>query len=270
MPESRQPRNVARDVARHLAAGERIDTHHHDQAQLVYPAQGLLAVTTDRGTWMAPPQRAVWVPAGAGHSHHSYGTTDMRAVLFDPAMTGNARPRPTVVAVSPLLRELVLTLTDHRPRTPAIRRRLEHVTLDQLTEAPEQPLQLPEPNDDRLRAVTTALHADPASSDTLAELGHSVGASSRTLSRLFRQELNMGFHQWRTQLRVHHALVLLAAGLNVTETAAESGWANSSAFIDAFTTAVGQTPGRYLSALRATSARTRSEQGYTIPDARQA
>ncbi len=252
MPETRQARIVDRGLARHLGVGERVDTHHHDEAQLVYPAQGLLAVTTDRGTWMAPPQRAVWIPAGADHSHHSYGVTDMRAVLFDPATARRARPEPTVVAVSALLRELVLALTDRRPLPAAARRRLERVTVDQLTRSAEQPLRLPEPRDERLRAVTALLRTDPTDSNSLASLGHIVGASPRTLSRLFHQELGMSFHQWRTQLRVHHSLILLAEGLNVTQTAADSGWANPSAFIHAFTNAVGRTPGRYVSEIRAT------------------
>ncbi|MFJ6850483.1 helix-turn-helix domain-containing protein [Streptomyces sp. NPDC091271] len=43
--------------------------------------------------------------------------------------------------------------------------------------------------------------AEPLS---LGRLGHEVGASERTLSRLFQQETGMSFPQWRTQLRVHH------------------------------------------------------------------
>lgn len=238
-----------RAIGRRLALGERIDTHHHDQAQLVYPALGLLAVTTDQGTWMAPPQRAVWIPAGADHRHHSFGVTDMHAVLFEPALAQRGRAEPTVVAVSGLLRELILALTDQRIRPPDVRRRMEEVTIDQLTEAPEQPLRLPEPRDDRLRALTALLQADPANDATLAELGHAVGASPRTLSRLFAEELGMGFHQWRTQLRVHRALVLLAHKQSVTRTAVESGWANPSTFIEAFTRLVGQTPGRYATEL---------------------
>lgn len=250
MPESRQPRVVPWAVDRRLASGERVDTHHHDQAQLVYPAQGLLAVTTDRGTWMAPPQRAVWIPVGADHEHHAYGITNMRAVLFDPVMARRGRPEPTVVAVSALLRELILALTDRVERPPAVHRRMELLAIDLLTEAPEQPLRLPEPDDDRLRSVTALLQADPADNATLAELGRTVGASARTLSRLFHEELGMGFHQWRAQLRIHHALVLLAHGHSVTHTAVASGWANPSTFIEVFAQAVGQTPGRYASELR--------------------
>ena len=164
-----------------------------------------------------------------------------------------------MVAVSGLLRELILTLTGapglgaDRPegvsRTGAARRRLERVTLDQLLESSEQPLHLPEPGDDRLRAVTALLRDDPGNPATLAELGRRAGASARTLSRLFDQELAMSFHRWRTQLRIHHALVLLAEGTSVTDTAIVCGWSNPSSFIDAFSRAVGQTPGRYQATL---------------------
>jgi AraC-like DNA-binding protein len=251
MPETRHHRLVAAAAAWHLGAGERIESHYHDQAQLVYPARGLLAVTTSRGTWIAPPHRAVWIPEGEDHHHRSYGITDMRALTFDSVLTADQRPEPAVVAVSGLLRELILALTGRAgPPAPA-RHRLERVTLDQLLEAPEQPLYLPEPADGRLRAVTRLLAADPATPATLPELGHAVGASERTLSRLFHAELQMSFQQWRTQLRIHHALVLLAEGNTVTATAIRLGWANPSAFIAAFARTTGRTPGRYLSELRA-------------------
>jgi AraC-like DNA-binding protein len=60
----------------------------------------------------------------------------------------------------------------------------------------------------------------------------------------------MGFHRWRTQLRVHQALVLLAEGTSVTDTAIVCGWSNPSSFIEAFSRAVGQTPGRYQAVLQ--------------------
>ena len=248
-------RRVEAAVRRQLLTGERITPHFHDQAQLIYPAYGLLGVTTERGTWMAPPHRAVWIPAGAEHQHQAYGVTDMRALLF-PVAAGAAGAgraglgeQPTVVAVSGLLRELILALSGPGTRTAAARRRLERVTLDQLRESSEQPLHLPEPGDERLRAVTAMLRADPGNPATLAGLGRQAGASARTLSRLFADELGMSFHRWRTQLRIHHSLVLLAEGTSVTDTAIVCGWSNPSSFIEAFSRAVGQTPGRYQATL---------------------
>ena len=72
-----------------------------------------------------------------------------------------------------------------------------------------------------------------------------IGAGTRTLSRLFRDELGMTFYEWRTQLRIYHALVLLADGHDITQTAHACGWANPSSFIAAFTNIIGTTPGRY-------------------------
>ncbi|WP_307872568.1 helix-turn-helix transcriptional regulator [Paractinoplanes ovalisporus] len=73
-----------------------------------------------------------------------------------------------------------------------------------------------------------------------------VGASDRTLSRLFRHDLGMTFPQWRTQLRLHRALVLLADGAPVTIVAHRCGWSSASTFIDVFRRTFGNTPGAHL------------------------
>ncbi|TMR09445.1 helix-turn-helix transcriptional regulator, partial [Nonomuraea turkmeniaca] len=124
------------------------------------------------------------------------------------------------------------------------RGRLLAVLLDRLHRAPEQPFHLPAPEDPRLAAVCAILHRDPADASTLAGLAAQAGASERTLARLFRRELGMSFPQWRTQLRLHHALLLLADGVPVTAVAHRCGWASASAFIDVFRRAFGYTPGR--------------------------
>ena len=68
----------------------------------------------------------------------------------------------------------------------------------------------------RLAAVCDLLLRDPADRRSLAQLGAAAGVSQRTLTRLFAQEMGMTFPQWRTQLRLHLALRLLAEGLPVT------------------------------------------------------
>jgi transcriptional regulator GlxA family with amidase domain len=144
----------------------------------------------------------------------------------------------------------MLALTGPRRRTKASTDRLRLVILDELTATGEQPLHLPEPRDDRLLAVTKLVEEDLANPVSLAELGRQVGASERTLTRLFQQETGMTFRQWRAELRVHRALLLLADGLSVYDTAAECGWANPGSFITAFTSLVGMSPGRYQHSLR--------------------
>lgn len=256
MPQTRQhsempaPRPLrAPHGASWLTSGQRIDRHIHAEGQLVYAASGAVATTTERGTWIALTNRVTWTPPGFEHAHRFYGRTDIRLIGIPDEFSHSLPPLPSAFAVTPLLREALLALTDRRDIRPDIYARLCSLVIDELAETAEQSLHLPEPHDDRLRAVTDLLHADPARSTTLSELGRTAGASERTLSRLFHTEFGMSFHRWRTTLRIHHALAHLAAGQSVTDTAIVCGWSNPSGFIEAFTSPVGQTPGRYQAAV---------------------
>ncbi|MEQ0558513.1 helix-turn-helix transcriptional regulator [Amycolatopsis sp. NEAU-NG30] len=230
---------------RSLAPGAGIAAHRHDDHQIVYAARGVLAITTDRGSWVAPATRAIWVPAGTVHAHQAHGQVELH-LLGLPATENPLRlNEPGVLAVGPLLRELILACTRPPHDDTPERRRLHTVLLDQLRTSPQQPLHLPTPADPRLRALCAILQANPADHRTLAALGAEVGASDRTLTRLFKADLGMTFPQWRTQLRLHHALVLLAGDTPVTTVAHACGWSSPSAFIDVFRRAFGHTPGTH-------------------------
>ena len=234
--------------------------HSHARGQLVYAARGVLSVHTERGTSIVPANRVAWTPAGFTHYHRAHGRTDMRIVFLPGSLARLVPGRPAVFLASGLAREILLALTGPRGYDRAARdhdraasARLRRVLVDELREAPEQPLQLPEPRDDRLQAVAGMLYRDPADSRSLAELGQAAGASARTLSRLLHDELGMTFYEWRTQLRIYRALVLLADGHDTTRVAHACGWANPSSFIAAFTAIIGTTPGRHRAGYRPAS-----------------
>jgi AraC-like DNA-binding protein/mannose-6-phosphate isomerase-like protein (cupin superfamily) len=248
MPETRQrPANTGH---RPIKAGGGIEPHWHDRHQIVYAGRGVLSVTTDAGSWVAPGTRAIWVPAGTVHQHRAYGETTLHTVGLEEnplALEG-----PSALVVSPLLRELILAYTVDaeaksgdaaRQRDRAEWARLRGVLLDQLRRSPQRPTYLPTARDARLAAACDVLRTNPADNRTLSELGREVGASERTLSRLCKSDLGMTFPQWRTQLRLHEALRLLAEGESVTRVAHRTGWASTSAFIDTFRRAFGHTPG---------------------------
>jgi len=224
----------------------------------VYAARGVLSVHTEFGTAIVPANRVGWTPAGFEHYHRAHGNTDMRIVFLPASLARLVPARPAVLMVSDLAREILLALTGSRSADRAASARLRRVLVDELHEAREQPLHLPEPRDDRLQAVARMLYENPADNTSLRDLGPAVGASSRTLSRLFHDELGMTFYEWRTQLRVYHALVLLADGHDTTHVAHACGWSNPSSFIAAFTALVGTTPGRY-----------RTGRGSAVPEQRQ-
>jgi len=239
MPETRQ--RPATTGHRPIHAGGGIEPHWHDRNQIVYAGRGVLSVTTDAGSWVAPATRAIWIPAGTLHQHRAYGETTLHTVgLEENPLELDA---PSALVVSPLLRELILTYTGPTDNQPDELQRLRAVLLDQLRRSAQRPTYLPTARDSRLTAACDVLRADPADPRTLTELGRAVGASERTLSRLCKAELGMTFPQWRTQLRLHEALRFLAEGASVTQVAHACGWASTSAFIDTFRRAFGHTPG---------------------------
>ncbi|MFH8347984.1 AraC family transcriptional regulator [Streptomyces sp. NPDC018045] len=248
MPDFRHHPPHITTITRFLPQGTEVTAHQHDVHQIVYAGRGVLTVTTDAGSWVTPATRAIWIPAGTVHEHRAHGDTDLHTVGVPLDADPLGLDRPAVLAVGPLLRELIIAYSGTGDRRTAEARRLMAVLLDQLRHTPLQALHLPRARDPRLAAVCAALRADPADPRPLAALGAPAGASERTLARLFRAELGMTFPQWRTQLRLHHALVLLTRdgpALSVTAIAHRCGWASASAFIDAFRRSFGHPPGAH-------------------------
>lgn len=240
------PRPVA-VLANDYADGTVIDTHAHPWTQLVYAAGGLLRLTTADGVWMVPPRHGVWVPAGMPHSLHCHGSVAMRTLYVRVAHRPASASRCTVVLVPELLHELILAAVDLALDYDANSAdgRLAAVILDRINGLQEAPLSLPLPRDPRARRVAAALLDDPADKRRLADWGRIVGASPRTLARLFQRDTGHGFSAWRQRARLQAALPLLAAGRPVTETAMSLGYEQPSAFIALFKRTLGETPGRY-------------------------
>lgn len=150
--------------------------------------------------------------------------------------------------VSPLWRELIVRaaglplLYDERGREG----RLMAVLLDELEWSREQPLALPDPADRRLGRICQALLENPVGPRGLEEWARYVGASSRTLARLFLSELGVTFVHWRHQVRLAAALPRLAAGEAVARIAVDLGYQTPSAFSAMFRRLTGSTPSRYF------------------------
>jgi AraC-like DNA-binding protein len=206
-----------------------------------------MTVQTDNGTWVVPSHRAVWIPAGVGHSILMSGHVSMRTLYIVPDLAQQMPDRCCVVVVGPLLRELILYATANGPlrRDVPEHLRLAAVLRDQLRVVPSAPLELPMPRDVRAAEVAERLRNEPADNSPVDAIARTAGASRRTLERIFRKETGMSFGEWRQQARLLYALRLLARGEPVTSTALEVGYESTSAFIAAFSKALGTTPGRY-------------------------
>jgi AraC-like DNA-binding protein/mannose-6-phosphate isomerase-like protein (cupin superfamily) len=233
---------------RDLKAGETLAFHHHRRAQLVFASEGLMAVTTRSAAYLVPPQRGVWMPPGVEHRIDARSALDMRTLYIEPESCTGLPLEVCVLNVTPLLRELIIEAVASGPAFAADspQARIMSVILDQIRAQPIAALALPLPADPRLRRLAQALIENPADRRELADWAREVGASKRTLVRLFPAQTGMTFRQWRQQRRLLHALELLAAGASVTSIAFEIGYDNSSAFIAMFRRCLGATPRRYL------------------------
>jgi AraC-like DNA-binding protein len=239
---------VVRSFAVRHSNRHTIPPHSHDWHQLIYCSEGVMWVHTAQGEWVVPPNRAVWVPAGIEHSIEMSGRVLMQTLYFATQISGALPRYCCAVNVSPLLRELIVhtvvlgTLDQHD-------RALTHLIgflVDQLRALSAIPLQLPLPSDERAMRVVVWLKEHPDNPGLIKQMAKKVGVGARTLERLFQKETGMTFGKWRQQLRLLHALRLLANGRSVTAVALDVGYDSASAFIVMFKRILGATPHRYF------------------------
>jgi len=237
------PRPIAA-MSKTFADGSEITPHHHARDQFLYSVTGLMRVRTAAEAWIVPPDRAVYLPARVEHSIDIRGLVTMSTLYIAPHVHGGLPVAPTVLEVSPLLRELVLALIDE----PVIYDEqgrggvLAELIFSEITRARRLPLVIPMPRDARLLRVCNAILADPSSRRTLDDWAEAAGASVRTLARLFDQELGVGFVAWRQRVRFHNALESIVAGEPISLVAERNGYRSASAFSAAFRSVMGQPP----------------------------
>ncbi|WP_370944166.1 helix-turn-helix domain-containing protein [Amycolatopsis sp. cg5] len=228
-----------------LPAGTWFPWHAHESHQLAWSAQGVAAVNVGDAQWVLPPTRALWIPAGVVHRTGAMDHALLRGIYAEVCRCPVDWPEPRLLAVRPLLRELLEYLTGDVDGEP--RRRAEAVAFDLLEPVDVVPITVPMPDDPRARRVAEILITDPADDRGLADFGQLVGAAERTLARLFLAECHLTFGAWRTQARLRAALPWLAGGLPLDGVARRVGYSSASAFVAAFRRAVGVPPGQYFS-----------------------
>jgi AraC-like DNA-binding protein/quercetin dioxygenase-like cupin family protein len=237
-------------MAKDFPNGHLIPFHRHARSQLLYASSGVMTVTTANGIWVVPSLRAVWIPALVEHQISCSGRLSMRTLYIKPEVTPNFPQQCCVVSVPAILRELILYATTlphlYKPHSPE--ERIMNVILDLVQTLKVAPLDLPIPRDGRLQKIFRGLSENPADNRTLEDWGKTVGATSRTLARLFRSETGMSFTQWRQQVRILEGLRRLAREEPVTTIALDLGYDSPSAFIAMFRKALGRTPGQYFKA----------------------
>ncbi|WP_207885892.1 helix-turn-helix domain-containing protein [Pseudomonas sp. 30_B] len=241
----RLPRPVYARAER-LRAGSWTSRHHHAWVQLSYAITGVLGVHTAEGSFFAPPQRAIWIPAYLEHEVVTSTQAEMRSLYIRDDACAWAPDRCRVLEVTPLARELIKSFCElpvDYPQGDSPESRLVEVLLDQLRTLPEVAFSLPMPQEGRLLQLCQTLIDHPTDNQTLGDWAQRIGTSEKTLSRLFQRETGMTFRLWRQRQRLLASLGSLEAGDSVTTAALDCGYDSTSAYIASFKGLFGFTPG---------------------------
>jgi AraC-like DNA-binding protein len=228
-----------------MPRGVVFDWHTHADHQLAWAAKGVLTVRTETTAFVLPPTRAMWIPAGVRHETLSAGSATMRSAYVSPASCPIDWRECTPVGASQFLAELLGYLEDTDVGGER-RHHAEVLLLDLVRPVPMSTVQVRMPVEERASQVARSLAELPSDGRTAAEWGREVGASGRTLERLFLAETGVPFGRWRALMRLQTAIVKLAGGESVGNAARQVGYESVSAFVAAFRRETGTTPAVYF------------------------
>jgi AraC-like DNA-binding protein len=228
--------------------------HSHEVHQIEYALHGVVEVETDSAHYLLPPQQAAWIPAGLEHQAVMNPDVKTVAVMFDRELISDGGDRARILAVSPLIREMMI----YALRWPIDRGRgsahdeavsegFFRTLAALVTEAldHEAPLSLPTSEHPIVAAAMdyTKQHLDGV---TCEDVSRAVSVSERTLRRLFSDSLGLPWRTYLLHARMLRAMALLTAPVqSVQETATAVGFDSVSSFTRAFTQFCGETPSAY-------------------------
>lgn len=234
--------------ATNYPAGWVVPPHDHTRHQLIHALQGIMVVHADTGSWVVPPSRGLWMPAGMTHSIRCIGDIHMRSLYVRQDAAPLLFSGCQVVGISPLLRELIRAAVDiaHPYQSDSRDGRLMQLLLDELRALPSLPMHLPMPADPRVLKICQTLQQRPEDPSTLADWADRLQVNVKTIQRIFAVQTGMTFGQWRQQARLLRALELLASGERIIDIALSLGYESPSAFSTMFRKHFGQIPSRFF------------------------
>jgi AraC-like DNA-binding protein len=254
MPFTRVDPNDFDDVPRPVVAvknefppSHELAPHTHRRNQLLYAASGVIVASTPDGAWVAPPERAVWIPVGTVHAVRMVGAVSTRSVSVDASVSAALGNKCRVLGVSPLLRSLLVEACE-LPREYDLQGRdgqLMALLVSELARAPVIPLSVPFPTTPMIARKCHAFLESPAPHDTIEQWSDQLGMGRRAFTRAFRRETGMSFGEWRQQACLLVALPRLAAGQPVTSVALDLGYESPAAFSTMFKRLLGMAPSQY-------------------------
>ncbi|WP_369991900.1 helix-turn-helix transcriptional regulator [Pseudomonas xanthosomatis] len=248
-PDLANAEHPIQPLARTYPRGLVIEPHSHDWGQLLYAESGVMWVSTPKAALLVPPHRAVWIPPHIHHGVRMMSDLEMRNIYLREELASRIGSELTVVEVSPLLRELIRKRVCLNTSIEEVYRdALDGLLVLELRNSRSATLQvaMPANGDRRLRCLCENVLRTPSLEITFEQHAQAIGASTRTLARLFNTELGLSFTDWRRQVQLAYASARLLDCVPVSAIADELGF-NLGSFSEMFRRSVGVAPSAYAS-----------------------
>lgn len=227
----------------HTKIEEKLPIHSHNKHQLSYVEGGIAFLNTPTNSYFLPARHFVWVPAGMKHNVELRSSVVMVRNLYFPAdlfPKDHKLRKMGIYPVTDLIMEMILYTekwrggftnddTEKYEFLIALRNVLLAVSREPL------PVALPTTKNTSLQVILKYIHHHLDGEMKLDVVAKEFGMSSRSLSRLFRDEMDLSFLQYVKLTRVILGMeMLLETEMSVSEIAYACGYSNVAALSNVF------------------------------------
>lgn len=228
---------IAAEVGKHDSG-----LHQHNKGQLLYAPSGCMTVKLEGAMSILPPTKAMWIPPQTEHQAIMTNVVAYRSIYFD-CHAFDMPNKVSVIDVNALLKALIDKIAMwpwDKPRNETV----NSVALfwEEFNQAKKSCFTLPIPKDRRLNKLAIQLTEPTYQPPQLNDFAQTIGASTKTITRIFKQQTGMGYQEWRQQWRLIKAIELLSQGLTVSDVGHHLEFSSDSAFIAFFKKQVGAPP----------------------------
>jgi AraC-like DNA-binding protein len=221
----------------------RLAMHSHTKHQLTYIEGGVAYLQTKENSYFLPARHFVWIPAGLDHFIELRTSITMMRNIYipPPALAPNIfHSKMGIYPVSNLILEMI-SFTEHWSENITKKESEKYLYMKTLgnviASANKTALAvvLPTTTNIRLRPILRHIYFNVDQTLQLQDIAKTFSLSSRSLSRLFRENLDISFLQYVKLTRIILSMEkLLQTDLSVSEIAYASGYNSLATFSNTF------------------------------------
>lgn len=221
--------------------------HQHSEGQFVLVKHGYLDGHAENKTWLLNPGMAAWIPPNISHWGCTSSDVELLVLYLPEKQCGDFPKSVRLLTATALMfalceRMIESTQTNTRPRRTQC---MLYLLKQEICEADAAGIIIPLPRDPRLKSMTDMLMESPALRLSLSEWGRRIGATERTLTRLFRRETGLRYTDWHARLLLSEAIRNIAHGHNNTQLAESLGFSSADSFGHWFRRLTGVSPSQF-------------------------